>query len=95
MRDYKTEKPDHFRPRNDVSFGSLSSADGNEEKMLFSRTGSFSKEALDATDGWLELFLTPSQKRTFSKWKENVKDKSLTNRVTKNAFDQIATFWLE
>ena len=92
MRDYKTEKSDHFRPRNDVSFGSLSSADGNEEKMLFSRTGSFSKEAFDATDGWLELFLTPSQKRTFSKWKENVKDKSLTNRVTKSAFDEIATF---
>ena len=34
------------------------------------------------TEGWLELFLTPGQKRTFSQWKEHVQDKSITHRMT-------------
>lgn len=44
------------------------------------------------TEGWLELFLTPSEKLTFSKWKEEVKDKSITHRATNNLFDCIATY---
>lgn len=44
------------------------------------------------TEGWLELFLTPSQKRTFSKWQEDVADKSLTHRATRTWFDALATY---
>uniref|UniRef100_A0A7S2R0F4 ethanolamine-phosphate cytidylyltransferase n=1 Tax=Eucampia antarctica TaxID=49252 RepID=A0A7S2R0F4_9STRA len=33
------------------------------------------------TEGWLELFLTPAEKRHFSQWEEQVLDKSLSNRV--------------
>ena len=86
MYDYKSA----FRPRNDVSSDSLSSYETKTRNII--RSNSFQTEALDATDGWLELFLTPSQKRTFSKWKENVKDKSITNRITKKALDKIATY---
>ena len=42
------------------------------------------------TEGWLELFLNAAEKRTFSRWQEEISDKSLTHRATKNAFDQIA-----
>ena len=34
------------------------------------------------TEGWLELFLTPGQKRTFSQWNEHLQDKSITHRIT-------------
>lgn len=44
------------------------------------------------TDGWLELFLTPHEKGTFAVWKENVADRSLTHRATKNAFDRLVKF---
>lgn len=40
--------------------------------------------------GWLELFLNAAEKRTFSRWQEEINDKSLTHRATKNAFDRIA-----
>lgn len=43
-----------------------------------------------STEGWLELFLTPTQKRTFSHWRETINDKSLTHRATKGLFDNIA-----
>mmetsp|Transcript_18878 Transcript_18878/g.35747 ORF Transcript_18878/g.35747 Transcript_18878/m.35747 type:complete len:555 (-) Transcript_18878:451-2115(-) len=45
------------------------------------------------TEGWLELFLNAAEKRTFSRWTENVNDKSLTHRATKNTFDEIA-LWI-
>lgn len=89
MRDYNSNGKAAFRPRNDISSENLYYDETRNRS--FSGSGSFTESALDATDGWLELFLTPSQKRTFSKWKENVKDKSITNRVTKNAFDKIVT----
>jgi hypothetical protein len=31
-----------------------------------------------------------SKKRTFSRWQEEINDKSLTHRATKNTFDRIA-----
>ena len=34
----------------------------------------------NTTEGWLELFLTPAEKRVFSQWEEQVTDKSLSNR---------------
>ena len=34
----------------------------------------------------------PSQKRTFSKWREDVADKSLTHRATRTSFDRLATY---
>lgn len=34
------------------------------------------------TEGWLELFLTPAEKRTFSRWTEKVMDRSITHRIT-------------
>ncbi len=42
------------------------------------------------TEGWLELFLNAAEKRTFSRWQEEINDKSLTHRATKNTFDRIA-----
>ncbi len=42
------------------------------------------------TEGWLELFLNAAEKRTFSRWQEEITDKSLTHRATKNSFDRIA-----
>jgi cytidyltransferase-like protein len=42
------------------------------------------------TEGWLELFLTPSEKHEFSNWKEEVEDKSFTHKATANIFDKIA-----
>jgi len=40
-----------------------------------------------ATEGWLELFLSPSQKATFAKWHETINDKSLTHKATNNLFN--------
>ena len=44
------------------------------------------------TENWLELLLGPSEKRTFSEWKEKVKDKSITHRATQGIFDWISTY---
>jgi len=87
MHDYKST----FRPRNDISSENLSAQDSSTQRIL-KMSNSFSNEPFDATDGWLELFLTPFQKRTFSKWNENIQNKSLTNRVTKDWFDTMATW---
>mmetsp|Transcript_52207 Transcript_52207/g.62862 ORF Transcript_52207/g.62862 Transcript_52207/m.62862 type:complete len:553 (+) Transcript_52207:200-1858(+) len=53
---------------------------------------SFFSDPLQATEGWLELFLTPSEKHTFSKWRERISDKSLSNRATKTIFDKVVTW---
>mmetsp|Transcript_30236 Transcript_30236/g.66490 ORF Transcript_30236/g.66490 Transcript_30236/m.66490 type:complete len:552 (-) Transcript_30236:1235-2890(-) len=58
---------------------------------LGSDTGGSAVQAI-TTEGWLELFLTLSQKRTFSKWREDVADKSLTHRATRTSFDRLATY---
>jgi len=34
------------------------------------------------TEGWLELFLTASEKRTFSIWEEKVRNRSISHRIT-------------
>lgn len=36
------------------------------------------------------MFLNAAEKRTFSRWQEEINDKSLTHRATKNTFDWIA-----
>lgn len=41
------------------------------------------------TEGWLELFLTPAQKRTFSQWKEKIQDKSISHRVTSSFMNKL------
>jgi len=43
------------------------------------------------TEGWLELFLTLPQKRSFSQWKETVQNRSLTHKLTSNHMESIAT----
>ena len=43
-----------------------------------------------ATDGWLELFLTPPQKYNFSKWNEVVHNKSLVHSYTQSLFKYLA-----
>jgi len=43
------------------------------------------------TEGWLELFLTLPQKRSFSTWKENVQNRSLTHKLTSTHMESIAT----
>jgi cytidyltransferase-like protein len=44
------------------------------------------------TEGWMELFLATPEKLTFSHWKEEIKDKSLTHRMTRPIFEYLATF---
>ena len=44
------------------------------------------------TEGWLELFLTTSQKATFSKWLETINDKSITHKATNNFFNIMAVW---
>ena len=57
----------------------------------FSRASSFSSNSVvSATEGWLELFLTPPEKLTFSQWKEEIKDKSLTKHLSSPLFEYLA-----
>mmetsp|Transcript_28907 Transcript_28907/g.44442 ORF Transcript_28907/g.44442 Transcript_28907/m.44442 type:complete len:545 (+) Transcript_28907:159-1793(+) len=72
------------------------SSNGSATPMTPSRSQSsaeYSDNILTrTTEGWLELFLTPSEKQTFSQWKEDVKDKSLTHFVTKRFFNAISLY---
>ena len=43
-------------------------------------------------EGWLELFLSPAEKRTFSQWRETVQDKSITHRLTAPLMKHLASF---
>jgi cytidyltransferase-like protein len=45
-----------------------------------------------ATEGWLELFLTPPEKYAFSKWNEVVRDKSLVHSYTRPLFESLVKF---
>ena len=67
-------------PRSNGS-GDLSSISRQSSSILDSIT----------TEGWLELFLNAAEKRNFSRWTENINDKSITHRATKNTFDRIAS----
>jgi choline-phosphate cytidylyltransferase len=49
-------------------------------------------KAILATEGWLELFLTPAEKYNFSKWNEVVKDKSLVHSFTRKLFEYLAKY---
>jgi hypothetical protein len=65
--------------------------------QLPSRTnlnGSFHDVPLQnlTTEGWLELFLSPAQKRTFSQWKEKIQDKSISHKVTDPLMQYLAKF---
>jgi len=42
------------------------------------------------TEGWLELFLSPGQKRTFSQWKEKIQDKSISHKMTNSLMQYLA-----
>lgn len=44
------------------------------------------------TEGWLELFLTPVEKERFSKWDEKVSNKSISNKLSANYFDQFTSY---
>ena len=57
-----------------------------------STTASFHSKPLQnqTTEGWLELFLTPAQKRTFSQWKERIQDKSISHRLTSNLMQYLS-----
>ena len=57
----------------------------------FHRASSYSTNSVvRATEGWLELFLTPHEKLTFSQWREEIKDKSLTRRLSNPLFEYLA-----
>ena len=59
-------------------------ANGNSNIPANMSAGSFHDIPLQSltSEGWLELFLSPAQKRTFSQWKEQVQDKSISHKVT-------------
>lgn len=44
------------------------------------------------SEGWLELFLTPAQKRKFSSWRENIQDKSITHKLANPLSQYISTY---
>jgi len=69
--------------------GSSTSSTGNGDPLTKTYHSS-SSESLP-TEGWLELFLTPSQKSTFARWHETINDKSLTHKATNNLFNILTT----
>jgi len=70
---------------------SYSNGVANNLPPHFDRASSFSTNSVvRATEGWLELFLTPFEKLTFSQWKEETKDKSLTRQLTSPIFEFLA-----
>jgi hypothetical protein len=77
----------------------LRSGSGDLTTPFYSHQSSTSFAALSSkldsitTEGWLELFLNAAEKRTFSRWQEEINDKSLTHRATKNSFDRIASLF--
>ena len=79
-------------PRRTMSSASAIRANGSQSSLgSFSGDGKTSAVQAVTTEGWLELFLTPAEKRTFSQWNELVADKSLTHRATGAIFDWVAT----
>lgn len=88
--------------RNAPSAGNMATTEptNNGAVKPSSSLGSFSSGVSDTnsgvqaitTEGWLELFLNPDQKRSFSQWKEEVRDKSLTHRATRTLFDKVAEY---
>eukprot|EP00551_Chaetoceros_affinis_P007899 CAMPEP_0203675100 /NCGR_PEP_ID=MMETSP0090-20130426/18800_1 /ASSEMBLY_ACC=CAM_ASM_001088 /TAXON_ID=426623 /ORGANISM="Chaetoceros affinis, Strain CCMP159" /LENGTH=552 /DNA_ID=CAMNT_0050541175 /DNA_START=574 /DNA_END=2232 /DNA_ORIENTATION=- len=44
------------------------------------------------TEGWLELFLTPGEKHTFSQWREHIQDKSITHRLTNRLMSHLTSY---
>jgi choline-phosphate cytidylyltransferase len=51
-----------------------------------------SSPVVRATEGWLELFLTPPEKYFFSRWEEIIRDRSLVHNNTRWIFQYLATF---
>ena len=45
-----------------------------------------------ATEGWLELLLTPPEKYNFSQWEEIIRDRSLVHKGTRGVFEYLSTF---
>jgi hypothetical protein len=61
----------------------------------FRRASSYSTSSVArATEGWLELFLTPHEKLTFSQWREEIKDKSLTKHLSSPLFEYLASQYI-
>ena len=50
------------------------------------------KEVFPETEGWLELFLSPTEKHQFAQWEEVLVNKSLSNKLTDDALTKIARF---
>lgn len=69
---------------------------GHSNGHLSRRTSSVgdlgNSEIAKATEGWLELFLTPTEKLHFSNWKEVVRDKSLVNKLSPYIFSYLCKF---
>jgi hypothetical protein len=51
-----------------------------------------SSSVVRATEGWLELFLTPPEKYSFSKWEEIIRDRSLVHQNTRWFFQYLTAF---
>ena len=43
------------------------------------------------TEGWLELYLTLPEKRSFSQWKEKIQNRSLTHHLSSTLVELIST----
>ena len=71
------------RSSNSQSGGDLNSRSYNNHPNIISMSL--------VSDGWLELFLTPSEKASFSKWNEVVRDKSLVSKAGRSSFEWLAT----
>jgi cytidyltransferase-like protein len=52
----------------------------------------FGATQVAATEGWLELFLTTTEKYNFSQWKEVIRDQSWVNNQTRPLFQHLATY---
>ena len=64
----------------------------SESTMSAQNTVGNDSVVVQTTEGWLELFLTPSEKATFSNWKEELNDKSLTHWLTRDLFYTLSSY---
>ena len=65
---------------------------GAESNSSLGNTVGNDSVVVQATEGWLELFLTPSEKATFSHWREEIADKSLLHWLTSDFFAILAHY---
>jgi len=68
--------------------GSINHSNSNHASNLVNASTLISMSLV--SEGWLELFVTPSEKAAFSKWTEVVRDKSLVSKAGRSSFEWLA-----